>query len=260
MQKEEAGNVKNVRYPQQRQSLAHSVETAKNSLELLVSAQALGRVQRETEAAKSKAALAVLEEQAAKLAKDAEAFAWRAPLDGRVFYGQFQHGAWATAEQITPLMQPGEKLQAGQVLITVCGPRTRARADLPETDFFDVGAGLEATVSPLAAPDAKASGLVHSKSTVASSKGSFELRIDFKEAPADLFPGMKGKATIQGKPLKDVVLVPSAALAAQGTKCSVSVCKDGKTSPREVVAGKSDGKLTQVKSGLEAGEKVVVPK
>ena len=71
---------------------------------------------------------------------------------------------------------------------------------------------------------------------------------------------MKGKATILGKELKGVVLVPTAALAAQGSKCSVSVSKDGKSMPREVVAGKSDGKLTQVKSGLEAGEKVVVPK
>ena len=44
-------------------------------------------------------------------------------------------------------------------------------------------------------------------------------------------------------------------------KCTLSVCaKDGKTSSREVVIGKSDGKMTQIKSGLEAGEKVAVSK
>jgi multidrug efflux system membrane fusion protein len=88
----------------------------------------------------------------------------------------------------------------------------------------------------------------------------FELKIEFKEPPADLLPGMKGKATIKGKELKDVVLVPSTAVAAQGGKCTLTVSKDGKSASREVTVGKSDGKMTQIKSGLEAGEKVSVPK
>ena len=40
----------------------------------------------------------------------------------------------------------------------------------------------------------------------------------------------------------------------------VNVSKDGKTAPREVTLGKSDGKNTQIKSGLEPGEKVTIPK
>ena len=98
---------------------------------------------------------------------------------------------------------------------------------------------------------------------MAAQKGSgssFELRIDFKESPPDLLPGMKGKATIKGKELKDVVLVPSTAIAAQAGKCTLNVCKDGKSAPREVTIGKSDGKLTQIKTGLEPGEKVSVQK
>jgi multidrug efflux pump subunit AcrA (membrane-fusion protein) len=89
---------------------------------------------------------------------------------------------------------------------------------------------------------------------------AFELRIDFKEPPADLLPGMKGKATIRGKELKDVVLVPSTAVASQAGKCTLNVSKDGKTAPREVTVGKSDGKMTQIKTGLEPGEKVALPK
>jgi multidrug efflux pump subunit AcrA (membrane-fusion protein) len=71
---------------------------------------------------------------------------------------------------------------------------------------------------------------------------------------------MKGKATIKGKELKDVVLVPSQAVAGQAGKCMLNVNKDGKTAPREVTVGKTDGKLTQIKSGLEPGEKVTIPK
>ena len=263
MGKAEAANVKNVRYPQQRNTLVHAIEVAKNSLEGLKAMQALSKITREVEASKSRAAATQLEEQAAKLKRDLEYFAWRAPIDGRVFYGQFHHGAWTTVDQVSPMMVPGEKTQAGQVLVTVCGPLTRVRADLAETDYFDIATGLEATVTPSSAPDAKAEGTIRSKSAVVAQRGAapgFELKSEFKEPPADLLPGMKGKATIKGKELKDVVLVPSTAVAAQGGKCTLTVSKDGKSASREVTVGKSDGKMTQIKSGLEAGEKVSVPK
>jgi len=263
MGKAELGNVKDVKYPQQRQTLAHQIESTKNALESLKAAQTLTRVQREVEAAKAKANLAQLEEQAAKLKRDLEFFAVKAALDGRVYYGQLQHGAW-TSEAVTPLLVPGEKLQAGQVLLSVCAPGIRAKADLAETDYFDVVPGLEASVVPAASPDAKHEGTIKAKSMVGALKGpstSYELRIDFKQPPADLLPGMKGKATVKGKELKDVILIPAAAVAGQTGKCSISVCgKDGKTAPREVTVGKSDGKMTQIKAGLEAGEKVSASK
>ena len=263
MNRLEAANVKTVRYPQQRGVLAHAIEVARNGLDGVKAAQALSKVQREAEATKSKAALVLLEEQAAKLKGDLAKFTWHSPIDGRVFYGQFQHGAWATGEQVTPMLLPGEKVQAGQVLLTVCGPRTRARADLAEADYFDVSTGLDATVAPASLPEAKQEGTVRTKGTVAAAKGpgaAFELRIEFKEPPQDLLPGMKGKATIKGKELRDVVLVPSQAVAGQTGKVTLNVQKDGKTAPREVTVGKSDGKHTQIKSGLEPGEKVTIPK
>jgi multidrug efflux pump subunit AcrA (membrane-fusion protein) len=255
----ELGNVKNVKYPQQRQLLAHAVETTKNALDSLKSAQSLTRVQREVEAQQAKTALAQLEEQLAKLKRDLENFSVRATMEGRVYYGQFQHGTW-TSEQIAPLLAAGEKLQAGQVLLSVCGPAIRARAELAETDYFDVTPGLDASVVPAAAPDMKAVGVVRTKSLISAVKAagpSYEIRIDFQQPPADLLPGMKGKAIIHGAELKDVVLLPSHAVAAQAGKCTLSVCaKDGKMTPREVTVGKSDGKMTQIKAGLEPGEKV----
>ena len=259
----EAANVKNLKYPQQRAGLAHGVDVARNALDGVKAAQALSKVQREAEATKAKAALAQLEEQAAKLKADLAKFSWHAPFDGRVFYGQFQHGAWATGEQVAPMLLPGEKVQAGQVLLTVCGPRTRVRADLTEADYFDVAPGLDATVIPASLPDAKSEGTVRAKGAVAATRGAgsaYELRIELKEPPHDLLPGMKAKATIKGKELKDVVLVPSQAVAGQAGKVTLSVSKDGKTAPREVTVGRTDGKHTQIRSGLEPGEKVTIPK
>ena len=220
-------------------------------------------MQRDADLAKAKAAALQQEDLLAKLKRDLENFTMRAPFDGRVFYGQNVHGAWSTADQVVPFLHAGEKLPPGQVFLTVCSSRTRAVADLPEADYFDVAIEQSATVSPAAMPEAKREGAVRSKSLVALQKGqasAFEALIDLKEPPTELFPGMKGKATIKGKELRDVVVVPSNAIASSGGKCSVNVSKDGKSSSREVTIGKSDGKMTHVKSGLEAGEKISVPK
>jgi HlyD family secretion protein len=264
MTKGEYESVRTVKHPQQRQTHLFTIENAKRSLEALKAVQALGKVQRDAELAKARAASSQAEDLLAKLKRDLEGFSLRAPFDGRVFHGQLLHGAWATADQVAPFLHAGEKLQPGQVLLTVCGTKTHAVADLPEADYFDVTVDQAATVAPSALPDAKRDGTVRSKGSVALPKGqgatAFEATIELKEPFAELLPGMKGKATIKGKELKDVVVVPVAAIATQGGKSSVNVSKDGKSSPREVTVGKSDGKMTQIKTGLEAGEKIGVPK
>ena len=257
--------VRTVKHPQARQSHAFSIDNAKRSLETLKIQQALGRIQREAELARAKAAALQHEELLGRLRKDLEAFTIRAPFDGRVFYGQMQHGVWATGDQVAPFLHSGERLQAGQILLTLCGLPTHAVAELPEGDYFDVSIDQAASVVPASLPDVKREGTVRSKGSVALQKGpgagaAFETAIDFKEPFLELLPGMKGKATLRGKELKDVVVVPSAALTVQGGKTTVNVSKDGKSTPREVTPGKSDGKMTQIKSGLEAGEKVAVPK
>ena len=262
MHRGEAKAVREVKVPQQRQQHAFAIENAKRALDGLKVQQALSKVQREAELAKAKAAAAQHEEQLARLKRDAEAFTWRAPFDGRVFHGEFRHGAWTTADPVTPLLRPGERLQPGQVLLTVCGARTRAVAELPEADYFDVAIDQAATVTPAAAPDAKREGAVRAKALAGQAKGGFETAIEFKDPPSDLLPGMKGKATIKGAPLRDVVVLPARAVTTEGGKSTVKLPANpsGASTTREVTVGKSDGKQVHIKSGLEAGEKVLVPK
>ena len=71
---------------------------------------------------------------------------------------------------------------------------------------------------------------------------------------------MKAKATLKGRELKDVVLVPVAAVKKEGDKGTVKVMKDGKSADREIKTGFSDGKLIHVREGLKEGEAVAVPK
>lgn len=263
MSEEDEKVSKEVTHPQRLKSFQYSVETARRSLESLKVAQAHGRVSREAELFRSRTAAEQAEERVAKLRKDLEGLTHRAPFDGRVFYGQFLHGAWATADQVAPSLRPGERVMAGQVLLTLCGAAGRARAILPEASYFDVAAGQAVSLVPTALPDAKGEGRVVSKSAASAPRGmaaGFEVRIELKEPHAEILPGMKGKATVAAAPLKDVVVVPSGAIASSGGKSTVKVSKDGKTEAREVKPGKSDGKMTEIRSGLEPGEKIVAPK
>ncbi len=263
MTRKETQVVRTVRHPRELKGHEFTLETAKGSLAALKTAQALSKVEREAALVRATAAATDQEEKLGKLRKDLDAFTFRAPFGGRVYYGEQQNGQWATAEAMGRLLVPGEKLLPGPALLTLCGPRTRARAELPETAYFDVATDQAATVSPTALPDRALEGRVRTKAAMALPKGlgaAFDLRIEFAEPPADLFHGMKGKAVIRGAEIKDAILVPAAAVSSSGTKHSVTVSKDGKTSSREVTVGKTDGKMVQVKSGLEAGEKVVVSK
>ncbi len=78
--------------------------------------------------------------------------------------------------------------------------------------------------------------------------------------PMQGLPGMKAKVILMGDELRDVILVPSNAVSSSGARHTVNVSKDGKAAPREVTPGKTDGKMIHIKKGLEAGEKIVLPK
>jgi multidrug resistance efflux pump len=263
MIRESARVAREIQFPEQRRQIAFALEKARQTFEALKAAQALGKVQRDAELVKARAAAEQQEEQTGKLRKDLEKFTARAPFDGRVFYGQFQQGQWGTADPMIQQLRPGEKAPPQQILLTVCGPRTAVAADLPEANYLDVRPGQAAVVAPTALPDEKIQGRLRRKGFVARAKGpgpSFELEIELQEQKPEVLPGMKAKVTLTGDELRDVVLVPSNAVSTSGPKQTVTVSKDGKNSPREVTAGKTDGKMTQIKSGLEAGEKIVLPK
>ncbi len=167
------------------------------------------------------------------------------------------------AEQAAKMLRPGEKLQPGQVLLTVCGARTRVRADLPEAEYFDVAAGQAVGVRPAALPDLQAAGAVREKTAVALQRPpavAFALLVDLQEPRTDLLPGMKAKVVVTGKELRDVVIVPAKAVASAEGKHSVQVSKDGKQEAREVTVGGTDGKVIHVKTGLQPGEKVILSK
>ncbi len=251
------------RHPQQRRRSTEAVETARAALSQLKAAQALSAVQRDVELAKAEAAARQGEEQLVKLRRDLEALTVTAPFDGLVFWGAFANGQWPPLEQAGQSLHLGDKPQPGTVLLTLCGPALRARAELPEADYFSVDLGSPVRVAPVSRQDQAVEGRVAAKGVIAQARGTasaFDARIDFDAAPSGLFPGMKAKAALKGRELKDVVLVPASAVSSSGDKHTVKIVKDGKGVEREVKVGRGDGTLVPVFEGLAEGDAVAVPK
>jgi HlyD family secretion protein len=72
-------------------------------------------------------------------------------------------------------------------------------------------------------------------------------------------PGMSGAAVIVTQEKDDVLAVPNRAIRRRGQNHTVEVVVDGKQETRVVQTGISDGEKTEILSGLEAGDTVVLP-
>jgi hypothetical protein len=87
---------------------------------------------------------------------------------------------------------------------------------------------------------------------------SFAFTATLREPDARLLPGIEARVLVRAK-LADRLTVPSKAVAQSKGRFTVKVMKDGAAAEREVRIGASDGTRTEVISGLEPGDTVVVP-
>jgi HlyD family secretion protein len=72
-------------------------------------------------------------------------------------------------------------------------------------------------------------------------------------------PGMNGRAMLVTEERKDVLVAPNRAIRRRGDEVVVEVMVDGKPDTRAIETGLSDTDNTEVLSGLEEGDLVVVP-
>jgi multidrug efflux pump subunit AcrA (membrane-fusion protein) len=87
------------------------------------------------------------------------------------------------------------------------------------------------------------------------------VRLEFPNPDLELKPGMYANVTLQGKTIKDALLVPSEAILRSGKRDVVFVVRDkGKFEPREIriaEEGGANNASVRVLSGLLEGEEVV---
>ena len=146
--------------------------------------------------------------------------------------------------------------------ITMLSGALRVETSVVESDIAAIKADQTATVT-VAALDASLNGKVVSIDPVgsASSSGgvvSFTVVIAIDSPPAGLRPGMSADVSIVAASASNVLAIPSRALSGAAGSYTVRVlAADGTVSVRTVDVGLVTSSLAEIKSGLQAGDRVV---
>jgi len=161
-------------------------------------------------------------------------------------------------------VEPGDEVNANTVVIELVDSSAfEVSAIVDEIDVAQLRLGQEATVTLDAIPDLELSGNVSSITAFAQSQyGVVSYPITISLATPDdvqLLDGMSATATIEIELASNALLVPSQAIIG-GTvdRAMVRVMVDGQAQPRMVTLGATDGVWTEVVTGLEEGDVVIV--
>ena len=166
-------------------------------------------------------------------------------------------GAPFSGVVITRTVEPGNLATPGSPLLTIEQDglyRLEASVDESKLASVRVDQAVEAVLEADRKLSARVSEIVPS---VDAASRSYIVKLDLPAAPR-LRTGMFGRA-IFPLGMQKVVAVPLAALTERGQLQSVFVAEDGVAHTRLVTTGRRTKDAAEVLSGLNAGEKVVLP-
>lgn len=154
----------------------------------------------------------------------------------------------------------GVQAQAGEQLVTVGDAGQRVlRLYVEPMDVVDVEPGQEVSFYVDAYPNDTFTGTVLSVSGIQGENGKFEVQASFQQTEEQLLEGMGANATIVIKQKKEVLAVSNKAIRYENGKSYVDlVDAAGNLERREITTGFSDGRMTEVLSGLSQGDVAVV--
>ena len=151
------------------------------------------------------------------------------------------------ADPASPLAKIGDSGQRSLVL---------------QVDPVDVGSiqpGQEVSFYVDAYPEATFTGRVESMSRLQNDAGKFEVRASFSEGDQPLYDGMGANATLIVKQKQDVVAVSNKAIQFEDGESFVYLADEtGGLRRQTVVTGFSNGRLTEILSGLQEGDVALV--
>jgi RND family efflux transporter MFP subunit len=162
--------------------------------------------------------------------------------------------------------QEGETVAASLAAPTLCEVvdlnRLQVDAYVDETDIGEVKAGLPASTTVDAYPDRGFPGRIAKVASVATVKDNvvtYQVTIELDKYPAGLLkPQMTADVHISLGKRQNVLLVPNQAVKQKRGGSQVVVLKEGKADVRPVKTGVSDEDSTEIVSGIQDGEKVVL--
>jgi macrolide-specific efflux system membrane fusion protein len=135
------------------------------------------------------------------------------------------------------------------------------KVGFPEADAGKVAAGQPVSLSIDSLSGQRLSGSmseIDTTSTVVSNVVTYNAIVAFDSVPAAVKPGMTASVSVITASRDNVVAVPSAAISTSGGQSTVTVRTGAKDETRPVVTGlKGDG-TTEIASGLNDGDQVVM--
>jgi RND family efflux transporter MFP subunit len=138
----------------------------------------------------------------------------------------------------------------------------RMRGFIDEIDISAVEVGQSANITLDALPDVGINGEVAFISPVGTALigvVSYSTILTLENPTAELRDGMTATAEVIIERRDDVLFIPNRALRGTWANPYVLVLVDGHQQEREVTLGLTNGTNTEILSGLEEGEKVVLP-
>jgi multidrug resistance efflux pump len=238
---------KAIKQPNDARRVSDSAKYSKMDLESARLSQRLGEIRSTLELAGAERGLRDLERRLDRMEGDAKRMTVKADGDGYL---------------VVQLKDAGDAVQARQAvaeLVDLAALRVRGNVNADAMRVLKPGDVVQVWFP--ARPEARAEAVVDELVGVGSPDGdgaSFPFVATLRNVDGSVPPGIEARIVVRGT-LAGRTLVPNKAIKAEKGRFTVKVWADGKESEREVRTGASDGTRTEVLSGLQAGEQVVVP-
>jgi len=155
----------------------------------------------------------------------------------------------------------GQDISSGTVAVQLVSDATIAEIQFNEVDVTGIEPGQRADITFDAVTDYTVTGeVVEVDMLGTTSQGvvSFGVTIAFDSDDSRIKPGMSLTANIITSIKENVLTVPNTAIKYQGDSPYVEVVEQGGITRRNVVLGASNDLRTEVASGLEEGEELIV--
>jgi len=160
----------------------------------------------------------------------------------------------------------GDRVTASQAVLTIPEvSRMVVEASVGESEMHRLRPGQPAVIHVEAFPELRLTGSVVRIGTLAAIAQDrpldgrrFDVVVEVDPNTADLRPEMTARADVLVGRLDDAVLVPVTAIVADGPMLRAHVASPLRLESRTVEVGLSNGRLVEVKSGLQVGERVML--
>jgi multidrug efflux pump subunit AcrA (membrane-fusion protein) len=267
MQKNNAEKTLEVQLPRREEMLKESAVKAAIEREKIKSTAALNIDQKRLALKKEQFDLTKTREKLEELEKDRALFEVKAPTDGVVYYGQAEDGQWSGVAVEAKKLDPGGKVQAGEVFVTVVQPRPMwVRVKVDEKELFKLSGKPKGEVSPNGFPEVALEAQVESVSAVPLAPGVFEAQVEVEltDESEMLMPGMACEFLMAQTLAEDVLTLPKSVVFRDGPGAAWHVYRPGKDGEKaekvDVKLGKRGSDKVQVVEGLKEGDEVLTSK